>query len=300
MSPENTIRNAKRPEIAACIVFSSEDRKFAKSLCKYLVDFLRQFLEDWSDDRYIVPYEETLAKDTGLDTAYRSVHASYVAIALMSDDFLQNSWCHNATETLIKTKATVIAIHKTDLDVRKMGGKFGLLYDNVRVDWPNNNANGDRKPNGLFRLMYEKCIRITWSPRNGSFAEISLEQVEMIQNLAVNIAAYVKKNEFDNLNSANFRSDENNVPFCETSELQGEGHVLDSRTTIQSDNYGKRYPAVCQRSEQPEVLYSRVLARRNFAAFIAYSHTDSGFIVKKIYTPLIYYLHEYLKDWPEK
>lgn len=271
------------PHFAVFLAYSHNpcDLDDVKTLYRLLITFLRQFLSDWPEERLILLNDkDVFTGHSQKDIWNAAIHDSHVTVPVVSDSFIKSSRCQYLLKQAVKSDVPIIPLYATQQDITKLKGILKYVYNTL---------------GGLF-----------W-PLNGETTnDISDEELERVENLAINIAAQVKQRELSN-HAVTSRTGKSNIlrgshaGFTTSSDASIKNtraiHKLTYDNLVRiatqySSNYRKILPG----------YYTSTLARvktPHFAVFLAYSHNDCDFVVRKLYRPLIRFLRQFLSDWPE-
>ncbi|XP_045212307.2 toll-like receptor 4 [Mercenaria mercenaria] len=134
---------SRNPKFVVFLAYCSKDAEFVlKKIYEKLNLKLLQLLKDTAyvndPDHLIIIYDKHFLAGIDIDEICRvAITESHVTVAVVTDNFLESSWCNLEVKMAISSKVPLLPLFITKCDPKKLTGFLRVVYEEkVRLLWP--------------------------------------------------------------------------------------------------------------------------------------------------------------------
>ena len=157
-------RNRRNVVFLAFIAYSHHDREFVcNTLYPRLNSTLRNLMPDHCENSVLTLYDKHFLPGDDIDLACeQAILQSYVTIAIVSQSFLESSWCSYEIKTAMHERIPLIPLYLEQCDPSKLKGIFKNMFNcKVRMEWPTKGTSQDEEERVITRLGQAICANVS-------------------------------------------------------------------------------------------------------------------------------------------
>ena len=166
-------RNRRNIVFLAFIAYSHHDQEFVcNTLYPRLNSTLRNLMPDHCENSVLTLYDKHFLPGDDIDLACeQAILQSYVTIAIVSQSFLESSWCSYEIKTAMHERIPLIPLYLEQCDPSKLKGIFKNMFNcKVRMEWPTKGTSQDEEERVISRLGRAICANVSAMKPNDHIA----------------------------------------------------------------------------------------------------------------------------------